>query len=173
MKIKLTVFLILLCASVAAQKLNYTKDASGNLIGKIEKSAFAEGQFKGWFNKFYDSYSPDKKVLKKLKRKLKGVTIVGFMGTWCGDSKRETPSFYKVLEQANFDFKNLTLIAVDRSKKTPDNLEKGLNIIRVPTFIFYKKGKEIGRYVEYPRESLEKDILTIVSGKEYKHSYQK
>lgn len=172
MKIKLTVFLLLLCASVAAQKSNYTKDASGNLIGKIEKSAFAEGQFKGWFNRFYDSYSSDKKVVKKLKRKFKGVTIVGFMGTWCGDSKRETPSFYKVLEQANFDFKNLTLIAVDRSKKTPDNLEKGLNIIRVPTFIFYKKGKEIGRYVEYPRESLEKDILTIVSGKEYKHSYQ-
>ncbi len=173
MKIKLIVFLLLLSTSIIAQKSNYTKDASGNLIGKIEKSAFAKGQFKGWFNRFYNSYSPDKKVVKKLKRKLKGVTIVGFMGTWCGDSKRETPSFYKVLEQANFDFKNLTLIAVDRSKKTPDNLEEGLDIIRVPTFIFYKKGKEIGRYVEYPRESLEKDILTIVSGKEYKHSYQK
>ena len=93
------------------------------------------------------------------------------MGTWCGDSKRETPHLYKVLEMADFNFKNLDLVTVNRSKRTPDNLQEGLNIIKVPTFIFYKKGKEIGRYVEYARESLEQDILKIVSGKPYKHSY--
>jgi transcriptional regulator with XRE-family HTH domain len=37
--------------------------------------------------------------------------------------------------------------------------------------IFYKDGKEIGRYVEFARETLEKDMLAIVSGKSYKHSY--
>ena len=95
------------------------------------------------------------------------------MGTWCGDSKRETPHFYKILEEAGFNFKNLELITVNRSKRTPDNLQKGLNIFKVPTFIFYKNEKEIGRYVEYARESLEKDMLKITSGKEYKHSYQK
>lgn len=93
------------------------------------------------------------------------------MGTWCGDSKRETPRFYKVLEAAEFDLKNLEMITVNRGKKTPDNLERGFNIFRVPTFIFYKNGKEIGRYVEYPRKSLEKDMLDILTGKPYKHSY--
>jgi hypothetical protein len=48
-----------------------------------------------------------------------------------------------------------------------------LNIFKVPTFIFYKDGKEIGRYVEYARVSLEKDILKIVSGLPYKHSYDR
>ena len=38
---------------------------------------------------------------------------------------------------------------------------------------FYKDGKEIGRYVEYARVSLEKDILKIVSGLPYKHSYDR
>ena len=65
------------------------------------------------------------------------------------------------------------MVAVNEDKKTPDNLEKGLNIERVPTFIFYKKGKEIGRFVEYPRESVEADILKIVSGEPYKHAYEK
>ena len=95
-------------------------------------------------------------------------------GTWCGDSKRETPRFYKVMEAADFNFKkNFKLVAVNRGKKTPDNLQEGKNIIRVPTFIFYKKGKEIGRYVEYPRESMEKDFLKILKGEDYKHSYEK
>lgn len=95
------------------------------------------------------------------------------MGTWCGDSKRETPRFYKILEQTDFDENNFELITVNRSKKTPNNLQEGFNIIRVPTFIFYKEGKEVGRYVEYPRETIEKDILKIVSGQPYKHSYDK
>ena len=63
------------------------------------------------------------------------------------------------------------MITENRSKKTPNNLQHGFNIKRVPTFIFYKKGKEIGRYVEYARESLEKDLLKIVSGEPYRHSY--
>ena len=95
------------------------------------------------------------------------------MGTWCGDSKREIPHFFKTLEQVGFNTKDLELIAVDRNKKTPNNLQKGFNIKKIPTFIFYKQGKEIGRYVEYARESLEKDMIQIVSEKAYKHSYEK
>ena len=64
------------------------------------------------------------------------------------------------------------MITVNRSKKTSDNLQEGFDIIRVPTFIFFKDGKEIGRFVEYPRESVEADILKIVSGEPYKHSYE-
>jgi thioredoxin-related protein len=78
---------------------------------------------------------------------------------------------YKILELANFNFKNLELVTVNRSKKTPDNLQNGFDIKKVPTFIFYKKGEEIGRYVEYARETLEEDVLKIVSGEAYKHSY--
>ena len=94
------------------------------------------------------------------------------MGTWCGDSKRETPTFYKILDETNYNYNNLELVTVDRSKTTPDGLEKGYDVVRVPTFIFYKDGKEIGRYVEYARESLEEDMLAILSGKDYKHSYE-
>jgi len=39
--------------------------------------------------------------------------------------------------------------------------------------MFYKKVKEIVRYVEYARESLEKDILKIIIGNTYKHSDDK
>jgi thiol-disulfide isomerase/thioredoxin len=60
------------------------------------------------------------------------------MGTWCGDSKRETPAFYKILDNTVFDYNNLELITVSRAKETPEGFEKDLNIIRVPTFIFYK-----------------------------------
>jgi len=149
-----------------------TIDAQGNLIGITAKSNFLEAPFNDWFTFNYENYESNTETITSLKPLLKNVTIKAFMGTWCGDSQEQTPIFYKILDAADFNFKNLEMIAVDRTKKTPDNLQEGLNIIRVPTFIFYKNGIEIGRFVEYPRESVETDILKIVSGKSYKHSYE-
>ena len=153
------------------KEITAAKNNTGDLVGYANKESFNQAPYNSWFTPKFDNYNPDAATISSLKNELKGVTIKGFMGTWCGDSKRETPRFYKILEMASFDFDNLELVTVNRSKKTPDNLQEGLNIFKVPTFIFYKKGKEIGRFVEYARENLEKDMLKIVSGKPYKHSY--
>ena len=56
-------------------------------------------------------------------------------------------------------------------KNTNENYEKGLNIINVPTLIFYKNGKEINRFVEFPNISLAKDLEQIIQGKPYKNPY--
>mgnify|MGYP003624187090 FL=1 len=148
-----------------------TRNASGDLVGIVHKEDFYKQPYINWFQKNYEKYSLNKATVKKLKKGLKNVTIKAFMGTWCRDSKREIPQFYKLLSLVKFDLKNLEMITVNRGKRTPENLQRGFNIIRVPTFIFYKKGKEIGRYVEYARVSLDKDILKILTGKKYKHSY--
>ena len=153
------------------KKVTAVKNKTGDLVGFANKESFNQAPYNTWFKQKFDAYNPDAEIISSLKKELKGIKIKGFMGTWCGDSKRETPHFYKILEQTNFDLNDFELVTVNRSKKTPDNLQEGLNIKRVPTFIFYKDGKEIGRYVEYARETLEKDILKIVSGETYKHSY--
>ena len=150
-----------------------TLDASGNLVGIAAKSDFLKAPFNDWFNFNYENYELNTETIEALKPLLKdAVTIKAFMGTWCGDSQEQTPVFYKILDTAGFDYKNLDMITVNRSKKTPDNLQEGLNIFRVPTFIFYKNGIELGRFVEYPRESVEADMLKILSGAAYKHSYE-
>ena len=172
--IKKTFLFYLIVAFSLSMNGQAKKDSSGHLIGYAQKSDFLKNQYKSWFEYHYKNYQPDQKIVKEIKKNLNGISVVCFMGTWCGDSKRGVPKFYKIMEQAEFDFKNnFTLIALDQSKKTPDNLQQGYNIIRIPTFIFYRKEKEIGRFVEYPRETMEKDILQIVQGKTYKHSYEK
>jgi thiol-disulfide isomerase/thioredoxin len=166
--------LILSTLSCSAQKNIATaiKDPSGNLVGIANKESFIEAPFNEWFTPNYAAYETDKEVMARLTPLLKDVTIKAFMGTWCGDSQEQTPVFYKILDEANFDYNNLVLITVNRSKVTPDNLQEGFNIERVPTFIIFKNDKEIGRFVEYPRESVEADLLKIVSGQPYKHSYE-
>ena len=81
----------------------------------------------------------------------------------------------KVLQQISFPQNNIALIAVDDSlevyKQSPKKLEAGLNIFRVPTFIIYQGKKEVGRLVEYPTETMERDLLKIFSKAEYKPNY--
>ena len=155
------------------EKLNDTVpyEDSVMLLGKANRKGFQMDAFKDWFNAGYESYSVESETVEKLKPLLKDVEITVFMGTWCEDSQRETPHFYKILDEANFDESKLTLITVSDEKITPQGFEDGKNITNVPTLIFYKNDKELGRIVEYPIESLEKDMLTILSGKDYKHAY--
>lgn len=140
------------------------------LTGKTERQELQTGTFGSWFNPRYDEYDINKDLVLQLKPLLKDVAITIFMGTWCGDSKRETPRFYKILDAAG-KTQDIELITVDRSKTTPQGLEAGKDIKRVPTLIFSKNGEELGRIVEYPIESLEEDMLKILQGKPYKHAY--
>ncbi len=141
------------------------------LLGKANRKGFQMDAFKDWFNTGYANYEVDSETVEKLKPLLKDITITVFMGTWCEDSQRETPHFYKIIDETGFDESKLTLITVSEEKTTPQGFEKGKNITNVPTIIFYKNDKELGRIVEYPIESLEKDMFAILSGNEYKHAY--
>lgn len=173
MKKLLLSFIIIVTTSCKAQKNepNAILDKDGNLVGIANKDYFLVEPFNEWFLTNYNAYEVDPATVESLKPLLENVKIKVFMGTWCGDSQDQTPVLYKILDSTNFNFDELQLITVNKNKKTPDSLEVGLDIERVPTFIFYKEGKEIGRFVEYPRESVEVDMLKIVSGIPYKHSY--
>lgn len=149
------------------------KMINGHLYGIQSKEDFLQAPFDSWFTAGYESFELDEALVTELKETLKDVQIKAFMGTWCGDSKRETPKFYKILDQVNFDYSKLTMVSVDRSKKKPEPLIAPYDIMRVPTFIFYRNGKELGRFVERPRETTEKDILKIVTGQPYKHYYDR
>lgn len=156
-----------------SEKLNETTpyDESIMLIGKADRNGLLKTEFSEWFNPGYKDYKPNSETLKELKPIMNDVNITLFMGTWCEDSHRDVPHLYKILDAINFDESKLIVYAVSEEKTTPQNYEKGLNIIQVPTIIFYRNGKELGRIVEYSISTVEEDMLTILSGKKYKNPY--
>jgi thiol-disulfide isomerase/thioredoxin len=166
-------FVIFLCSFLFTNGQN-KYNSNGNLIGYIDKSDFLNGKHSDWFSKNYDTYTPDKKITQKIKKKLHNISIKSFIGSWCHDSKRVLPKFYKIMDLVEFDLeKNYKMIGITIGKKTPNNLQKGYAIKHTPTFIFYRDGLEIGRFVEHSKKTIEKDILKILKGGNYKHPYQK
>jgi hypothetical protein len=150
-------------AQLLNQKVTDEKKHIEILIGRCNREGFATCKFDSAYKAGYSAYYPDQAVLNQINPKLGEITIILVMGTWCGDSKVQVPHFYKILDQLKFDINRLTLLCVDRSKTAPDIDITKLKIQLVPTFIFYRREKEIGRIIESPEESLEKDMLRIVS----------
>lgn len=142
------------------------------LLGKVSHVDFKNDSLFPWMSENFKAYKPDSITLIELKKELKGVYIKAFMGTWCEDSQREVPHFYKILKSIGINEERIEMVAVSHDKDTPQGYEKDLSIGYVPTFIFYKQEKELGRFVEYAqRATLEEDILTIVTNKPYTPAY--
>jgi thiol-disulfide isomerase/thioredoxin len=147
------------------QKTTDPKKNNEMLVGYCNRGGFVDVKcnFDSAFRAEYAIYHTDKASMEKLTKKMKGIKITMVMATWCGDSKEWVPRFYKIMDQLDFNYKKLTTISVDRSKKAPGTNVETLNIEKVPTFIFYRKNTEIGRIIEVPVDLLERDILHILS----------
>jgi len=93
----------------------------------------------------------------------KGAEFLVFLGTWCGDSRREVPRFLRILDDAGVEHSHVRLYNLDRSKTSGDGLTERWAIERVPTFIVLRHGREVGRIVERPRSTLEGDVLSLLA----------
>ncbi len=150
-----------------AQKYNKTIiDSKTNkeiLYGKCNVEGFKKTEFGEIFKIEYKYYIPDSSIILKIKPLLKKIRFQITMGSWCGDSQQQIPRFIKTLNMLNYKTKKLDILAIDHFFKA-NNFEKGTNKIeKIPTIIVYRKGKEIGRIIETPTETLEKDLLKILS----------
>ena len=169
---RLTLFLFTLSLT-----FNALAQKEPRLLGTCSSKDLEQQPYAAWYKTNYENYSPSAGIVDQLKKiRLEKFTLKVVFGSWCGDSKREVPKMMKVLNTIGFPEKNIQLIAVHDSvevyKQAPKHEERGLNIYRVGTFIFYKNGKEIARIVEYPVESIERDLLKILSGQPYVSNYR-
>ena len=130
------------------------------LIGTVDRNElFSEFPV---FKNNYDSYVPKDSVIQALKPYAENVHIEIFLGTWCGDSKRNLPPFLKTLDLIGRNNLTYTLHALDRTKKDKAQLTVKYSISRVPTMVFLQGERELGRIIERPLKSVEEDLMTIL-----------
>ncbi|MBS4028507.1 MAG: thioredoxin family protein [Ignavibacteriales bacterium] len=135
------------------------------LLGEIFRSDL-KGNPYGWFDSNYTAAKINDSLVSEIKKLLTNDTRIEIiMGTWCSDTRDHLPHLLKLLDMLNFSSEKISLFCVDRSKQFPLGPSQERNISSVPTIIFFKGENELGRFVEAPQETLEKDILKILSGK--------
>ena len=149
-----------------AQELNkkvFSQDAGEEiLLGEGTRAGMQQEPFKKWFDEEYKAYQVNDSLTGILKgTHLSDMDIMVILGTWCSDSQREVPRFFKVADGIKIPDKHIKLIYVDRDKTVPGMDISKYNLERVPTFIFYLNGKEIYRIVEVPDGSFENEFKRL------------
>ena len=172
MKLATYTFLIFILIPLAS----HSQKRDPKLLGRITISDLEKNPYAEWYAKNYNDYTPNPGVVEQLKKqKVNQYKLKIVLGTWCGDSKREVPRMVKLLNQLSYPVQDIELIAVNDSstfyKQGPNHEEAGLEVYRVPTFIFLENNKEIARINEHPAETLERDLLKICSKNQYSPSY--
>jgi thiol-disulfide isomerase/thioredoxin len=163
-RLPLRAFLItlpLLIVSCAAPKQTVAPPETMEL-GLLDRSFMLKPGYRP-FAVTYDTVEVSADVVELIRMVQPGAEFLVFLGTWCGDSKREVPRFMKIADMAGIPADRIRLCGVDRAKKSPDGLAAPYEIVRVPTFIVFRNGKEEGRIVERPLGTLEGDLLTILA----------
>ena len=144
-------------------KINF-RDPQTWLLGNFESDDLLTEPHKSWFDNEFDSYELDSEAFIELAGlNLDEVEVLIVLGTWCPDSRREVPRFIKVTQLLGMNQEGIKLMGTDSYKEAPVDGYQDLNIERVPTFIFYHNKNEIGRIIEYPKASLERDMVNIFS----------
>ena len=66
------------------------------LIGYCTREAFDDSSFSEWWDSEYNLYEVDIGTAEEIKTGFEDLEIKLVLGTWCSDSRREAPRFYKI-----------------------------------------------------------------------------
>jgi thiol-disulfide isomerase/thioredoxin len=136
------------------------------LKGFVTKQQLSTDTAFTWFAENQKGYTPYAATLQAMKTNKDSLNFLVFGGTWCGDTKFILPKFYLLTDAAGLAPDRITLLGVDRSKKTIQHLSETFHIINVPTIIVLKDGKEVGRIIEYGKSGMfDKDLGEVITRK--------
>ncbi|HEY9165123.1 MAG TPA: hypothetical protein VIS48_03075 [Candidatus Kryptonia bacterium] len=130
------------------------------LIGPVSRSAFQDST---WYHANYNLYNPSGELIRKIDSTGAGDSVAVVFGSWCSDSYMWVPMFLRITDSTGLA-KHISFIAVPRSRGWRDQLTPGLAIEKVPTFIFYRGGRELGRIEEEPKGDLGDNVVKILRG---------
>ncbi|MCJ8318555.1 MAG: thioredoxin family protein [Colwellia sp.] len=136
----------------------HTDDSVDYAVGDVNQQELFS-QY-GSFSTSYQNFEITAGHKKQVKQWPSHLKIEVFFGTWCHDSQREVPRLLKVLQGNNQV--DVVLIALDYQKAETQGRAQAAKVKYTPTFVVSLDGKEIGRIIERPKESLVDDISAML-----------
>ena len=159
---------LVLCACGSAQAPSGSAGVTpgiaqpGVVVGLTSREAI-EAELPSWRDAAAGA-DPEDDTARQLASVPPGAEIDVFLGTWCGDSRREVTRLFRALELVPEPWPfTIRWIGVDRAKRAP-GLSDGVDLRYVPTIIVRRDGSEVGRVVESAPRSIERELLDLLTG---------
>ncbi len=132
------------------------------LNGRATQETLTNNQY-FWFTDEYNNYKVNQELINQLKPLKEDLKVLIVAGTWCGDTQRELPRFFKIANQIGIPAENIEMIMVNEKKQSAAFNISVIQVTNIPTFIFFKDGKEQGRIIEKPKTTIEEDLCNLLN----------
>jgi tetratricopeptide (TPR) repeat protein len=160
--------------SIGYSQTYTNKKGDTHLWGKTTIESFSSGDYTEWYEKNSKDYKTS--ISDEDASLLNDLEVEIYVGTWCGDTKFLVPKFIETWKQLGLNPDQLSITALHNEgsnyKQGPLKETVDKNIHRVPTLVFSRSNKEIGRIVERTVHDLDTDMMLIAKGDPYKERYQ-
>ncbi len=159
--------LVLACGCGSAQPARATTPADahhgamGEIVGPTTRDEI-ESELPAW-RAARESSSVDRDAAERLALVPPGAEVTVFLGTWCGDSRREVSRLFAALDRPEPLPFTIRYIGVDRSKQA-EGYTDGADLRYVPTIIVTRDGRERGRIIESAPLGVERALLELLDG---------
>ena len=148
--------------SVASGSTASTETSSSDVVGPTSREQLVAA-LPRWGDAI-ERAPVDEEASRALASVPAGAHVDVYLGTWCGDSRREVTRFLRALEHAPEPRPfTVALIGVDRAKQAP-GLPADLDLRYVPTFVVRRGGAEVGRVVESAPRGIERELVDLLTG---------
>jgi hypothetical protein len=125
-----------------------------------KEKILAAGQ--AWQDK-YDNFQPPADMVETLKTKFgPDLKIDVYLGLWCPDSRNNVPLFLKLLDRLETSVPVKYYNVPRKASRDVKYYVEEFKVEKVPSFIFYRDGKEIGRIIENPKTGVVEDTFDIL-----------
>ncbi|MFY0252760.1 thioredoxin domain-containing protein [Chitinophaga sp. 30R24] len=130
------------------------------LKGKIDMKTLMNDTATTWFYKGVNNYQPNDNMLNYIKTNRSNFNMVVVMGTWDEASREVVPALYKIMITGGSPDEQIVMFAADQHLQTDAPVD--YKVKKLPTIIVFREGKEEGRIVGTPKESVEADLSRIL-----------
>lgn len=132
-------------------------------VGIVERAAIEE-DLPAW-RAARESATVNAEAAGRLTSVAPGASVDVYLGTWCGDSRRELARLWAAFDAAGGTLPfTVRYVGVDRAKQAPDGLLDGVGLRYVPTIVVKRDGREVGRIVESAPEGVEVALGALLRG---------
>ena len=166
-------------AAEAAPETAYNLDGSrvifyvGNRRLKLSPKLPLEGTVKleeilhhsPLYKKGMEEYTPQQSDINLLRHQASDVQIEVFFGTWCPHCKVMVPRFMKSIQTAGNPKLHVSYVGVPR-RFVSYARARAKGVRQVPTFIFYRNGREVGRIAGEPAEGTIEHAMAELLGRD-------
>ena len=131
-----------------------------NVVGTLPIDALPE-RLPQW-ERAIRAHRPEPEVVAML-REAPPARIEVLFATWCHDSFEHVPPLLAALRAASNPGLAVELVGLDRDKMEPEGRGLLREVRRVPTVVVLREGQELGRVVETPATTMDRDVAEIAT----------